>query len=355
LIHLNCMKSIFENICEFLNSSRQGMLATIVWAKGSTPAPVQSKMLLDIEGNRIAGTIGGGCVEDAIMQRTAALQDKLSCVIMDFELNDDEAESGLICGGTLKVLLEPIMHSDLEIYTLVSERYGTGLDSIVFAEIHSDGKISHSIFNERGTLLLGNPAHHSVIPSTIYEKYEPIFKNIDGTNYLVEPIEGKTPLYIFGGGHVGKAIAKLSSIAGFNVTIVDDRIEFAHPDMQPDANETICISFRNLSGHIKISKSAFAVIVTRGHHYDELVLEQVLQSEAKYIGMIGSKTKVMVTFQQLVEKGVRKEEFERIFAPIGLDIGSVSVEEIAISVVAEMIKIKRKGLRASSLEHKKLA
>jgi xanthine dehydrogenase accessory factor len=349
------MKSIFEKICEFLKSNKQGMLATIVWTSGSTPAPVQSKILLDNEGNRVAGTIGGGCVEDAIMRRVAVLQNKLTCVVMDFELNDDEVESGLICGGSLKVLLEPVTLSQLELYNLVSKRYTEGFDSVIVGEIRTDGKISKSVFDAKRNLLIGSVKHQATIPDSIYEKYETVFKNMGNVNFLIEPVEGKISVFIFGGGHVGKAVAKLALVVGFYVIIIDDRTEFAHKDNQPDANEVICMPFRDISGYLKVSKSAFAVIVTRGHHYDELVLEQVLQSDAKYIGMIGSKRKVMVTFKQLMEKGIRKEEFERVFAPIGLDIGSVSVEEIAVSVVAEMVKVKRKGLELSPLMHKKLA
>jgi xanthine dehydrogenase accessory factor len=348
------MKSIFNKICEFLESNQQGMLATIVWTSGSTPAPAQSKMLLDANGNRIAGTIGGGCVEDAIMRRCAVLEDKQHAVIMDFELNDDEAESGLICGGTLKILLEPINQSHLGIYKSIATRYNTGLESVLVTQLNPDGKITKSLLDGSFGILSGDLENISIIPKTIFKKYEPVLQNIGGSIYITEPIEGKLPLYIFGGGHVGKAIAKFSSLVGFNVTVVDDRIEFANKNTQPDADEVICVPFRNILENLELSNSAFVVIVTRGHRYDELVLEQVIHLKPKYIGMIGSKRKVLVAFQHLIQKGVHEGSLKQVFAPVGLDLGSISVEEIAVSIVAEMIKVKRKGMESNPSEHKKL-
>jgi xanthine dehydrogenase accessory factor len=322
------MKSIFNKICEFLESNQQGMLATIVWTSGSTPAPAQSKMLLDANGNRIAGTIGGGCVE--------------------------EAESGLICGGTLKILLEPINQSHLGIYKSIATRYNTGLESVLVTQLNPDGKITKSLLDGSFGILSGDLENISIIPKTIFKKYEPVLQNIGGSIYITEPIEGKLPLYIFGGGHVGKAIAKFSSLVGFNVTVVDDRIEFANKNTQPDADEVICVPFRNILENLELSNSAFVVIVTRGHRYDELVLEQVIHLKPKYIGMIGSKRKVLVAFQHLIQKGVHEGSLKQVFAPVGLDLGSISVEEIAVSIVAEMIKVKRKGMESNPSEHKKL-
>jgi xanthine dehydrogenase accessory factor len=348
------MKSIYDKIYNFLESGKQGMLATIVWTSGSTPAPAQSKMLLDTNGNRIAGTIGGGCVEDAIMRRCAALEDKQRAVIMDFELNDDEAESGLICGGTLKVLLEPINQSQSGIYKSIASRYGAGVESVLVTTLGPNSKTSKSLLDGSFNILSGNLENISIIPKTLFEKYQPVLQNIGSSTYITEPIEGRSPLYIFGGGHVGKAVAKFSSLVGFNVTVVDDRIEFANKTIQPDADEVVCIPFRNISENLKISNSAFVVIVTRGHRYDELVLEKVLGFKPKYVGMIGSKRKVLVAFQHLLQKGVNEASLKQVYAPVGLNIGSISVEEIAVSIVAEMIKVKRKGTECNPSEHKKL-
>ncbi len=348
------MKSIFEKIYNFLELNQQGMLATIVWTSGSTPAPAQSKMLMDLDGNRIAGTIGGGCVEDAVMRRAAAIQDKKYAVIMDFELNDDDAETGLICGGTLKVLIEPINISHQPLFRKLAERCNAGLETILVTKIGKNNDSEKSIFDKDCKLLEGGLENITEIPKNVLEKYSPVMQNVEDDLYIYEPIEGKSPLYIFGGGHVGKAVSKFAAQCGFSVTIVDDRIEYTNRENFPEVDETICLPFRNISGNLSIGKSAFVLIVTRGHNHDELVLEQILKFNPKYIGMIGSKRKVLVAYKNLSAKGIDQKKLKNVFAPVGLDIGAISVEEIAVSIVAEMITVKRRGNELKSCQHKKL-
>lgn len=348
------MKSIFEKICNFLDANQNGMLATIVWTSGSTPAPAQSKMLLDIDGNRIAGTIGGGCVEDAVMRRAAAIQDKNKSVILDYELNDDDAETGLICGGTLKVLIEPLNISHKLLFKNLAERSNAGLVSILVTKIDKDNKSEKSVYDKDCQLLVGNLSEIKSFPKNVLEKFIPVMQNVENDLYIYEPIEGKLPLYIFGGGHVGKAVSKFAAPCGFSVTIVDDRVEYTERDKFPEADKTICLPFRNISEFLNIEETAFVVIVTRGHSYDELVLEQVLKFKPKYIGMIGSKRKVLVSYKNLVAKGIDETELKNVYAPVGLDIGAISVEEIAVSIVAEMVSVRRKNI-TDAVSHKKVA
>lgn len=348
------MKNIFEKICDFLELNQQGMLATIVWTSGSTPAPAQSKMLLGIDGNRIAGTIGGGCVEDAVMRRAAAIQDKKNAVIMDFELNDDNEETGLICGGTLKVLIESINISHQPLFQKLAERCNAGQETILVTKIGKNNDSEKSIYDKDSHLLVGNLSGIKSLKENIFDKFTPFMQNVEDTLYIYEPIEGKAPVYIFGGGHVGKAVSKFAAQCGFSVTIVDDRIEYTNHEKFPEADNTICLPFRNISEHLTIGESTFVIIVTRGHSYDELVLEQVLKFKPKYIGMIGSKRKVLVAYKNLISKGIEEKVLKNVFAPVGLDIGSISVEEIAISIVAEMITVKRRGIDLKPCQHKKL-
>lgn len=348
------MKNIFENIVDYLTENQHGMLATIVWTSGSTPAPPQSKMLLDINGNRIAGTIGGGCVEDAVMRRAAAIQDKNVAAILDFELNDDDAESGLICGGTLKVLIEPINNSHQLLFQKLAERCNAGLETILVTKIGKDNDSEKSIIDKENKLLEGGLENIPAIPKNVIEKHSPVMQNVDEDLYIFEPIEGKSPLYIFGGGHVGKVVSKFGAQCGFSVTIVDDRIEYANREKFPEADETICLPFRNISEHLSIGESAFVLIVTRGHSYDELVLEQVLKFNPKYIGMIGSKRKVLVAYKNLFAKGIDEAKLKTVFAPVGLEIGAISVEEIAISIVAEMVSVRRKSEKTNIINFKKI-
>lgn len=159
----------------------------------------------------------------------------------------------------------------------------------------------------------------------------------------IEPIIPPPRVYIFGGGHISLYLSKLSSLVGFQVTVIDDRPQFANKERFPEANEVIAEKFSAVFGNLKIDQASYVVIVTRGHTYDQEILEWALGTKAKYIGMIGSRKKVQTVYKNLQEKGIPPEDLQKVHAPIGLDIGALTPEEIAIAIVAEMIAVRRKG------------
>jgi xanthine dehydrogenase accessory factor len=167
---------------------------------------------------------------------------------------------------------------------------------------------------------------------------------------FVEPILPQPMLYLFGGGHVSTAVAKAASAAGFGVGVVDDREAFANAQRFPAAQE-IHVSYAEAFEKIQPNASTYLVIVTRGHKDDMNVLAWAVRTDARYIGMIGSKRKVLSVYKALEKEGYRPEEFERVYAPMGLEIGALAPEEIAISIVAELIAVRR---NASAAAHKKL-
>src|SRR5215831_20983904 len=167
---------------------------------------------------------------------------------------------------------------------------------------------------------------------------------------FVEPILPQPVAYLFGGGHVSMAVAKSASAAGFGIVVIDDREQFANRTRFPMANQLIA-SFEEAFTRIQPNASSYLVIVTRGHKQDMRVLSWAVRTDARYIGMIGSKRKVLSTYKALAAEGYRPEEFERVFAPMGVDIGALSPEEIAVSVTAELIAVRR---NATSVRHKKL-
>jgi xanthine dehydrogenase accessory factor len=167
---------------------------------------------------------------------------------------------------------------------------------------------------------------------------------------FVEPILPQPVVYLFGGGHVSTAVAKAAQSAGFGVGVVDDREAFANPQRFPMAQE-IFTSFGDAFDKLQPNDSTYLVIVTRGHKEDMRVLAWAVRTKARYVGMIGSQRKVLSVYKALEKEGYRMEEFERVYAPMGLDIGSLSPEEIAISIVAELVAVRRKATGAS---HKKL-
>lgn len=165
---------------------------------------------------------------------------------------------------------------------------------------------------------------------------------------FLEPILSEPILYIFGGGHVSFFLAKIGKIVGFKVVIVDDRPEFANPERFSEADEIISRDFAAVFPDLKIGKSSYLVIVTRGHLQDEKVLEWAVKTDAGYIGMIGSPKKNQTIFSHLQSRGVSQETLERVYAPIGLDIHAETPEEIAVSILAEIIKVRRESEPAGS-------
>jgi xanthine dehydrogenase accessory factor len=167
---------------------------------------------------------------------------------------------------------------------------------------------------------------------------------------FIEPILPQPMVYLFGGGHVSMALAKAASSAGFAISVVDDREAFANVQRFPMAQE-VFTSYADAFKKIQPTASSYLVIVTRGHKEDMRVLAWAVRTEARYVGMIGSKRKVLSVYKALENEGYRAEEFERIYAPMGLEIGALSPEEIAVSIVAELIAVRRNAANAA---HKKL-
>ena len=158
---------------------------------------------------------------------------------------------------------------------------------------------------------------------------------------FVEPVTPEPRAFIFGGGHVSKSISKIANMAGFATVIVDDREAFANKERFPEADETFADEYENVFPKLNVTSSAYLVIVTRGHRDDMRVLRWAVGTPARYIAMIGSKRKTISVVKELVKEGIAREAFEKIYAPMGLEIGAETPEEIAISVVAEMIATRR--------------
>jgi xanthine dehydrogenase accessory factor len=167
---------------------------------------------------------------------------------------------------------------------------------------------------------------------------------------FVEPILPQPVVYLFGGGHVSMAVAKAAHAAGFGIGVIDDRESFANKERFPMAQE-IFTSYEDSFAKIHPNASSYLVIVTRGHKEDMRVLAWAVRTEARYVGMIGSKRKVLSVYKALENESYKPEEFERVYAPMGLEIGALSPEEIAISIVAELVAVRR---NAANADHKKL-
>jgi len=258
--------NIYEEIVKLQRAGCRGAVATIVNARGSIPSFQSAKMLVRDDGS-IAGTIGGGCVEAEVWQ---AAREVIACEkprTLTFDLNQNpKDDTGLVCGGTLEIFIEP------------------------------------------------------VLPSTL--------------------------LYIFGAGHVALELFKAARNAGFDCIVTDDRDAYANAERFPNALEIIAKDYDEAFAELTPGESSCIVIVTRGHRDDMRVLRWAVQTQARYIGMVGSRRKAITIFKELTREGLNPELFDRVHSPVGLDIGAVTPEEIAVSIVAELIAMRRHAERA---------
>ena len=163
---------------------------------------------------------------------------------------------------------------------------------------------------------------------------------------FIEPVLPPALLYIFGAGHVAVNLYKVSKDAGFDVIVVDDREAYANRERFPEAREVIADDFEQATARLTPNESSYIVIVTRGHRDDMRVLRWAVQTQARYIGMIGSKRKTIAIFKELQSEGLPAHLFERLHAPVGLDIGAITPEEIAVAITAELIAVRRRAERA---------
>ncbi|HVN20601.1 MAG TPA: XdhC/CoxI family protein [Dongiaceae bacterium] len=252
---------VFQEICNLQRQGRRSALATIVNVRGSIPSAKAAKMLVRDDGT-IVGTIGGGCVENEVREGAAQVMNDEKPRTYEFNLNQHpDDDSGLICGGSLQVFVEP------------------------------------------------------VIPAPL--------------------------LYIFGAGHLGLNIYKVALLAGFQPIVIDDRDLYANRERFPEALDVLAGDIDQILAHLDPPGTSYIAIVTRGHQHDLRVLRWAVETRAQYIGMIGSGRKVLTLYDQLENEGISRALLDKVYAPIGLQIGSVTPEEIAVSVVAELIGIRR--------------
>jgi xanthine dehydrogenase accessory factor len=320
-------------------------LATIIGVTGSTPAPVLSRMIVGRDGKVLAGTLGGGCTENDIRQAAVDCGPELHARVLSFGLSEDHVELGPICGGSIDVLIEPLTPADREVYSELKRKIDNGDDALLATGLSEGGqrlfKIVPDEVGPRHPLLASVPSEVGLHILDFPEGAGARRWKLPDGEVVVEPFRGRPEAVIFGGGHIGQSVAHLAAFAGFRVTVVDDRVSFAHAERFPGADRTLVLPFDGAFESIAVTPSTYIVIVTRGHQHDEIVLRQAVESKAKYIGMIGSRRKVEVTFQHLREQGVSETSLRRVYSPIGIDIKAMTVDEIAVSVIAEMILVRR--------------
>ena len=351
------MKEVFEEATNQLNEKHPLVIATVVRTKGSTPQKPGAKLLVRNDGSGV-GTLGGGCVEGDIWYAAKQLmKNRGSAETIGYELNEEiAAQDGLVCGGTMFFLVDPIYEKGQEALFLdeINSAYLGGepvaLASLVKTTPDIDSKLGGKLLirsdgSVEGTLGADNLNSEAIkygIELMAYGNSKYV-KSETGAEYFVEGYTTPPQIILCGGGHVSRAIYTFAVNLGFNLTVIDDREEFANKTRFPLANVVVAESSAEGFRSIEINKNTFIVIATRGHRYDHVSLEAALNTSASYIGLLGSKRKTILIYEELLSKGVSIDRIKDVRAPIGLDINARTPEEIAISIMAEILMIRNGG------------
>ncbi|HEY8804492.1 MAG TPA: XdhC/CoxI family protein [Clostridium sp.] len=242
---------------------------------------------------------------------------------------------------------------NVDTYKSLLDEVGAGNNCVMITTL--DNKNCENKPSQNKTLyteeILNGPNHISDLDELLYHKSKyaletgnlQFVKDSENGTYLIEPYFPEPRLVILGGGHIAKPLAEFASKVGFSVTVIDDRPSFANSERFPTAQKVICESFDHCFDFINLNKSAYVVIVTRGHRHDMDCLRQVLKHNTAYVGMIGSKRRVKSVMEQMVSEGYPQEKLNKVNAPIGLKIGAVTPEEIAFSIISQLISYRRLG------------
>ena len=350
------MKEVIQGAVHDLTEGQPCVLATVVRTKGSTPQKAGAMLLVRQDGSGL-GTLGGGCVEgDIWFAAKEILRQNGGPEFKDYYLNEDiAARDGLVCGGTMYFYLEPLREPEdfLSIGNEIVEAYDGGqpvsLATVVNTKEGGPALGSKLLLRVDGTVSgsLGN-AELDAQAVEIAQKVADVgsseaFSTADGTEVFVEGFTTPPTLVMVGGGHVGKATADLANHLGYRVYVVDDRPEFSNEERFPYAEESVVTPYENWAEHLDLNVNTFVVVATRGHRYDDMALESALNTRARYIGLLGSRRKTIMIFQRLLQNGVSLERIKEVYAPVGLNIGALEPEELAVSIMSEIIMVRRGG------------
>jgi len=352
------MEFLEQSIVKTLGEGSDAALATVISRAGSAPRGVGAKLLVKPDGAFI-GSIGGGSLEAKVLQEGQAVIRTGQAMILDFELTaEDLAEDGAICGGDVRVFIEPLpadVPDLLNLYRAMVDIRKRGPAALLATVVSvngefSRGRTSKALIDREGKPIVSLLAEQDLIDAirpeidrTLREDHSrtsTVHAKGDRFDLLLEPIPSEPTVFVFGCGHISVCLAPLIKTVGFRLVVADDRPDFANRERFPQADDVVVDRFEGLLERLAIAEHDYLVIVTRGHLHDLVVLEQALRKKAAYIGMIGSRRKTRLVYEELVKRGVPRTELDRVHAPIGLEIGAETPEEIAVSILAELIQVR---------------
>lgn len=344
------MRNILESLSQALIAGQRVAYTALVETRGSTPQKAGATMLVFADGSQ-TGTLGGGCVEAEVKRRALRLLEEGQTELLTFQLDDNYGwDDGLICGGRMKMLVDPLRPGTDDSYYQTLHRLlsaGAPVTEAVILEPESAGggiAGDRHLLDDTGEVIASRA--FSPLPTGVREALRPVASRprpyVDaGVSYL--PFLRRCRLIIIGAGHVGQKVAQLATEVDFDVWVVDDREEFCNSSRFPQAKRLIVGPVDQALSGLAVDSNTYCLIVTRGHNHDEEALYHLAETPARYVGMIGSKRKIKLIFDDLLNEGIPAGALRRVHAPLGFDIGSQTVPEIAVSMVAELIAHRNLG------------
>ena len=336
----------YARVADLLSSRERLALCSILRLAGSGPRRAGAKMLVR-EGERSEGTVGGGVLElkAAAWAREALGTGQAVCRTFALDLQQ-ASDEGMTCGGEVEVLVEFLdgaVPAVRDFFAQVAHLLTRGERGCLTVAISRDGDAIATdrflVAGGRSVVSLSNTGH--ALPEGLLHGPAPATPHLVGhgtVRYFVEPLAPPVTVYIFGGGHIGACLVPLCHLLGFRTVVVDDRAEFASRDRFLLADKLVAApSFERVLDDLPIGAGSYLVIVTRGHGGDQAILRQALRRRPDYLGMIGSVRKRGLIFEQLAREGFTPDDLSRVHCPVGLPIRAETPEEIAVSIVAELI------------------
>jgi len=356
--HETNTRDVYARIVDRCDAGSPFAVAVVLQAQGSTPCPTGARAIFDATG-LVCGTIGGGPVEAEAQRRAGMALQRSRLEIFDFNLEGGNPDDGTpICGGRLRVLIDPQASRHRTVYTAAAEARHQRCPGVLltFLRGHTPEQVEMQFLQDPVTGQTIPAPGAEFVRSTLREEKSARFAGEEGDDkapveILVEPVVPRPRLLIVGGGHVGQAVAFQADFVGFETVVLDDREEFTRPERFPRGVQAFAGDMVQSLARFPLEKRTSIVILTRGHQLDAAVLAACVRTPAGYIGMIGSRRKISLMRQDFIDRGLATEkEFDRVHAPVGLNLGAVTVAEIALSIVAQLVAVRRRGKASRSLK-----
>lgn len=317
--------TFFSALMDCIRQGGAPVLCTIVDSAGSAPRGAGARMALLPDGIWL-GTVGGGAVENLVQQQASAVMGGTAQGGLEhYSLGGEASRTGMVCGGAVTVCIQSLGAEQLPVLEQLTQYLKSGTPCLLLLD-NIESTPSFSVYGEED------------LPEALVKRPQTAPLLEDGM--YTEPMGRDGVLYLFGGGHVGQALAPMLSQVGFRVMVFDSREDIARPQNFPGAERVVLGSFDQIGEQVQLTRRDYAVVMSPGHQHDLEVLCQVLKQPPYYVGCMGSRKKKAFLWGELERRGFSREQIEAIHLPIGLDIGGETPAEIAVSVTAQLIQVR---------------